>query len=79
MASRRSSVVASALGVAAGLGAVLPPAFCPGGSCASCFACLGVGSAAAVALLAGAVLRPRGDNGASGHTGPPVNRHRGAP
>ncbi len=74
MASRRSSVVSGVFGVAAGLGAVLPPVFCPGGSCTSCFACLGVGSAAAVALVAGAALRPRVKDGVSGHREPPGDR-----
>ena len=30
-------------GLTAGVGAMLPSTVCPGGSCASCFACVGVG------------------------------------
>jgi len=60
MADRRASVVASVLGVSAGLSASLPSFVCPGVPCSSCFGCLGVGGAAASALLVGWVSRRLG-------------------
>jgi hypothetical protein len=60
MASRRRSVVAGVAGLTAGLAPYLPTVVCPGISCASCFACVGVGGAAASALVVGLVSRKLG-------------------
>lgn len=57
MANRRASVVASVIGVSAGLSASLPSFVCSGPPCSSCFACAGAGIAAASALIVGFASR----------------------
>jgi len=66
MASRRLSLVAGVMGVSAGLAPYLPTVICPGVACASCFACVGAGGAAASALVVGLISRKFGKPSSGG-------------
>jgi hypothetical protein len=57
MEKQRRSIITAVMGVSAGLAPYLPTAVCPGGACASCFACLGTGAAVATALVTGVIVR----------------------
>jgi hypothetical protein len=57
MAKQQRNLVTAVMGVSAGLAPYLPTVVCPGGACASCFACIGSGAAMATALVTGFIAR----------------------
>ncbi len=57
MPKKPARVVASLMGVSAGLSAYLPAFVCAGRPCSSCLACVGAGGALASALVVGLISR----------------------
>jgi len=68
MAKPRSELVGALFGIAAGVGAFLPPPGCAGSACGSCLACVGLGAAVAPALLLGLVRAHRHGKRSAGET-----------